>query len=146
MARKGAKDTKGLRAHTFSHPAINDGMLRAADQAMYEAKGLGVDGKYVVVFAGSLAKDPAQGILIVCAQVDHGCRFFMTPQKSGSARITGFSHSRLMIQQANAKEAIYFYVPALAFAATMDGIASTSAPVVTQRSMTQTPGTPYPKP
>ena len=41
-----------------------------------------VDGSYVLVYAGSMTKDPAQGILIVCRDSNHGCRIFVTPQKT----------------------------------------------------------------
>jgi hypothetical protein len=101
-----------------------------------------INGGYLLVYAGSIAKDPDQGILIVCADSNHGCRIFITPQKNGSLQILGYNNSRLIIQQSNVKENIFFDILTLSFAETIDGIVITSAPTETPEIYPQVLETP----
>ena len=118
----------------------------AADFVINNAWQKYINGSYVIVYAGSTAKDLTQGILIVCLDSNRGCRIFMTPQKNGSVRIVGFNNARLIIQQENTKKDVFFDIPTLSFTKTIDDAITTSAPIETQRILTPSPGTSYPSP
>jgi hypothetical protein len=105
-----------------------------------------IKGNYIIVYAGSMAKDLSQGILIVCLDDKRGCRIFITPQKNGSLRIVGFNNARLIIQQENKQMDIFFDIPSLSFTESIDGAITTSSPTEPQITLSPSPGTSYPSP
>jgi hypothetical protein len=86
-------------------------------------------GGYVQAYAGSLAKDSTQGIVIVLSESPglEGGRF-LTPQKSGAVRIVEADGFRLVLQ-ANGGETYYFDIPSLSFVSSLDEIVPTATPL-----------------
>jgi hypothetical protein len=105
-----------------------------------------VNGKYIIVFAGASAKDIAQGILVVCSQSNHECRFISAPQKNGSLRVVGYKNSRLIVRQEKTKQDVYFDVPTSSFTKTIDEIVTTTMPTLNGQNPPLATGTPYPQP
>lgn len=104
-----------------------------------------VDGDYILVFAGALATEPAQGILIVFHDVDNSFKFILAPIKGGRLRIVDAKGYRLVIQQANVDTRLYFDVPAMSFATSLNGelVPTTTSELF---SPEQTSTSPYPPP
>jgi hypothetical protein len=75
-----------------------------------------INGNRVIVFAGSWVNDPSQGFISVETASNKGPAvwgYYPSNTKAGALRILGVSGSRLIIQQANGQQILYFDVPAL---------------------------------
>jgi len=105
-----------------------------------------VDGKYVLVFAGTLANDPEQGVVIVLVESPRQYRQYLTPTKSGAISITDAKGLRLVIRSSDNNEIYYFDVPAQKFVNSLDEIVPTATALPTQTVplATMTPSFPYP--
>jgi len=105
-----------------------------------------IDGKYVLVFAGTLASDPEQGVVIVLVESPRQYRQYLTPTKSGAISITGAEGLRLVIRSSNNNETYYFDVPAQKFVNSLDEVVPTAPALPTQTVplATMTPSSPYP--
>jgi len=105
-----------------------------------------INGKYVLVFVGTLASDPEQGIVIVIEASPRRVRQYLTPTKSGIIRITDAKDSRLVICSELGNEIYYFDVPTQTFVNSIDVVAPTSTATQSQTVpfATSTPPTPYP--
>jgi hypothetical protein len=86
------------------------------------------NGNFVIVFAGSMAKDPVQGVLIVCLDSEHECRLLMAPQKNGSIRIVGFITPRLILRQLNSDQDVFFDISTFSFLDTLESVVITDSP------------------
>jgi hypothetical protein len=102
-----------------------------------------VDGRYVIVYAGSLTKDPTQGVLLVYVDSDHSISEYLTPNKSGPLRISKVEGFRLVLQTENKSE-LYFDVPGFAFTNSLVSTVIPKTPSVAP--IAQTPIPPYPPP
>jgi len=105
-----------------------------------------VNGKYVLVFAGTLGSDPEQGVVIVMLESPRQTREYLTPTKSGAISITDVKGLRLVIRSLDNSEIYYFDVPAQKFVNSLDEIVPTATAVPTQTVpvATNTPSSPYP--
>jgi hypothetical protein len=105
-----------------------------------------VDGNYVLVFAGSLANDPEQGVVIVLLESPRQHRQYLTPTKSGVISIIGVEGLRLILCSSDNNETYYFDVPALRFVSSLDEIVptATALPTQTTSSIAVTLSSPYP--
>jgi hypothetical protein len=103
-----------------------------------------INGSYLLVYAGSMAKDLTQGILVVCSDSNRVCRIYLSPVKDGSIRIIDIKNSSLILQSENTKEEFYFDLLALSFTNALGE--EVPAPVLTgtQQIPTTFPGIPYP--
>jgi hypothetical protein len=107
-----------------------------------------INGRYVLVFAGYLTRDPTQGVLYIVRQVPPDSKgpdsgIYLTPQKNGGVRITDARGFRLVLQAEDGAQ-FYFDVPADAFIDSLDATAVPATPA--GRSATSTPAPPYPGP
>lgn len=105
-----------------------------------------VDGKYVLVFAGTLANDPEQGVVIVLVESPRQYRQYTTPTKSGAISITDVKGLRLVIRSLDNNRIFYFDVPAQKFVNSLDDIVPTATTLPTQAvpAATMIPSFPYP--
>lgn len=105
-----------------------------------------VDGEYVLVFAGTLADNPEQGVIIVYTNSHHQFRQYLTPTKSGTISIVDTNGLRLIIHSSEYDLIYYFDVPAQKFVNSLDAIVPTvtafSTP--TKPIATTTASSPYP--
>lgn len=107
-----------------------------------------VNGYYITVYAGSLAEDPTQGIVIIIREYPDfilSDRLF-TSEKAGSLRIITVDGLRLLLQTEN-KQSFYFDVPAVRFVSSLEEIVSTATigPTITPASLFPE-SSPYPPP
>jgi hypothetical protein len=96
-----------------------------------------VGGNYILVFAGSLANRPDQGVLLVESETSGGSGEYLTPRKNGSVRIVKAQGMRLVLETPT-HDIFYFDVPARRFVNTLDEIIATTTPLVVA---SPTPGT-----
>jgi hypothetical protein len=107
-----------------------------------------INGNRVIAFAGAWVNDPSQGFISVKIASNTGPAvwgYYPSTMKAGVLRILGINGSRLIIQQANDQQILYFDVPALTY---VSSLAVTVVPV-TPTSIITTPqprATPYPVP
>ncbi len=85
-----------------------------------------VDGFWTQVYAGSLAEDPDQGVLIVTSEASQGSGRFLAPVTSGILQITAALGQRLEIR-AEDGQVLFFDVPALQF---VPAQSSSTAPIL----------------
>lgn len=109
-----------------------------------------VNGQDVIVFAGAWANHPDQGFIAVLGNARSNRPLmgnFPSPTRSGALRIVDFKGSRLVIQQANSDELLYFDVPTLMYVSSLDAVVETSPQTETSlpQKATITPF-PYPHP
>ena len=105
-----------------------------------------VDGEYVLVFAGTLATDPEQGVIIVFRESLRQFRRYSTPTKSGTISIVDTKGLRLIIRSSYNNLIYYFDVPAQKFVNSLDAIVPTATafPTQTQPKATMVESSPYP--
>ncbi len=104
-----------------------------------------VGDKYVLVFAGAETSDPQQGVLIVVTENPLSFRYYKTPSKLGSVKITDFRSFQLVIQTKD-KHDFYFDIPGLAFIPTLGAIIPTITPGIQETFATPVVGSDTPIP
>ena len=90
-----------------------------------------VNGNRVIVFAGAWVNDPGQGFIAVETAPSKGkpvWGYYPSVTKSGALRIIGAKGSRLIIQQANDKNELFFDVPSLSFVNSLDDVVVPGTP------------------
>ena len=102
-----------------------------------------VNGEYVLVFVGTRASDPEQGVVIVMVDPPHLTGVYETPTRSGAISITDVAGLRLVIQSSSTGEIYYFDVPAQKFVSSLDEVVPTATTIPT-RTATITPPPLYP--
>jgi hypothetical protein len=105
-----------------------------------------VDGKYVLVFAGTLAIDPEQGVVIGLVESPRQYSQYLTPTKNGAICIIDMKGLRLVIRSAENNQTYYFDVPAQKFVNSLDEIVPTATvlPIQAIPIATMLPSYPYP--
>ena len=102
-----------------------------------------VNGEYILVFVGTLASDPEQGVVIVMVDPPRHTRQYLTPTRSGAISITDVVGLRLVIRSSSTGEIYYFDVPAQKFVSSLDEVVPTATTIPT-RTATMTPPPLYP--
>jgi len=101
-----------------------------------------VQDTYVLVLAGSLADDPAQGVIYVIRvssdKKETSWSHYLTPTKVGSIRITDIEGTRLVLAS-ELGTTLYFDVPSLQFASSLKEVIPPATPPFTDQ-----PVNPYP--
>ncbi|HNT24001.1 MAG TPA: hypothetical protein PKM21_06540 [Anaerolineales bacterium] len=105
-----------------------------------------INGKYVLVFAGTLASDPEQGVVVVLVESPRQYRQYLTPTKSGAISIADAIGFRLVIRSSDNNEIYYFDVPAQKFVNSLNEVVptATALPTPTVPLETMIPALPYP--
>jgi hypothetical protein len=101
-----------------------------------------------MVFAGAWAKDPSQGFIAVKTSPNKGQAvwgYYPSATKSGALRIMDVKGARLIIQQMNDKNSLFFDVPSLSYVNSLDELVVPNTPTVIF-STPQSISTPYPYP
>jgi hypothetical protein len=86
-----------------------------------------INGNYILIFAGSLARDPDQGVILVESDSPGGSGGYLTPGKNGAVRIVEVKGYRLVLET-QTKVIFYFDVPARSFVNSLDEVVSTATP------------------
>lgn len=84
-----------------------------------------VDGNTVIVFAGAWADDPSQGFIAVKTSPSKGQAiwgYYPGAKKSGALRIIDVKDARLILQQANDHNFLFFDVPSLSYVNSLDEV------------------------
>jgi len=106
-----------------------------------------VNGNYILIFAGSLANDPNQGVLLLESDIPGDSGGYLTPRKNGTIRIVMVKGLRLVLETPT-NDLFYFDVPARRFVNSLDEIAATATPLpaisATPTPTLATPTLPYP--
>lgn len=106
-----------------------------------------VNGNYILIFAGSLAYDPDQGVLLLESELPGDSGEYLTPRKNGTIRIVKVKGLRLVLETLT-NDIFYFDVPARRFVNSLDEIAATATPLpaisATPTPTLATPALPYP--
>jgi hypothetical protein len=83
-----------------------------------------INGDRVFVYAGAWVDDPSQGFIAVHIYPDKGHsaygNIYPSPTKSGALRIVDVRGSRLVVQQANDQNLLFFDVPSLSYVNSLD--------------------------
>ena len=139
-------------------PTFSTGIFEGQPGAYFHAfeakienhwKGI-VNGNPVIVFAGAWANEPSQGFIAVKTSPSKGQAiwgYYPSVTKSGALRIMDEKDARLILQQANDKNILFFDVPSLSFVNSLEEVVVPITPTVmigTPQPMT-TPD-PYPAP
>jgi hypothetical protein len=90
-----------------------------------------INGSYVTVFAGALANNPKQGMILVQMESPRRLRQYITPDQSGEIKISSAKGLRLVVVSSNNKT-YYFDVPAQRFVSSLNEIAPTITPFIDQ--------------
>lgn len=135
---KGQRDTGIIQYPSVPFPSTEYKITNAWQEM--------VDGKYVLVFAGTLVNDPEQGVVIVLLESPRQYRQYSTPTKSGAISITDAKGLRLIIRSSDNNRVYYFDVPAQKFVNSLDDIVPTATALPTQAMPIATMVPPYPYP
>jgi hypothetical protein len=104
-----------------------------------------VDGEYVTIQAGALAKDPEQGVLFIwrtyAGREHHRVAMYLTPEKAGSIRTVDVQANRLILNTEDG-QVFYFDMPGERFVASLEEVVPTITPIPTALP-TGTPYDPY---
>lgn len=103
-------------------------------------------GDYVQVFAGALAQEPNQGIVIVVSETPAmSGGHYVTPAKSGAVRIIDEKNQRLVLEAENG-DIFYFDILSLSFVTSMDIVVPSVTPKSTLTGTDNNVLDPYPEP
>jgi len=106
-----------------------------------------VNGYYILIFVGSLANDPDQGVLLLESELPGDSGGYLTPRKNGTVRIVRVKGLRLVLETPT-NDIFYFDVPARRFVNSLDEIVPTATPLpaisATPTPTLATPALPYP--
>jgi hypothetical protein len=137
-------------------PTLSTGIFEGQPGAYFHAfeakienhwKGI-INGNPVLVFAGAWANEPSQGFIAVKTSPSKGQAiwgYYPSAAKSGALRIIDVKGARLILQQANDKNFLFFDVPSLSFVNSLEEVVIPITPtgmINTPQPMT----TPYPYP
>lgn len=105
-----------------------------------------VNGNYILVFAGVLATDPEQGLVLVIVDNPFHMEQYLAPSKSGEIQIIDAVDFRLILRSLETNEIYYFDVPAHRFVNSLKEIVPTATPFATQfePDISGSPVPPYP--
>jgi hypothetical protein len=105
-----------------------------------------INGDRVFVLAGAWVSDPSQGFIAVFGLFPGKSNsYFPSPTKSGALRIVDAKGLRLVIQQANDKNLLFFDVPSLSYVSSLDEVVAPRTPIVIPNTVQPTV-IPYPYP